>query len=147
MRRPARRELGASRSAQRAREGFGSRRLGDDDALLDIVTSANVACGFHAGDPDALRRVWARAAERDVAIGAQVSYRDLVGFGRRAIDVPAATLINEVIYEVGALDAFARIAGTRVRYVKPHGALYKRIVHDEVQACGCQKVGPCYATS
>ena len=87
--------------------------LGDDDALLDIVTSANVACGFHAGDPDALRRVCARAAERDVAIGAQVSYRDLVGFGRRAIDVPAATLTNEVIYEVGALDAFARIAGTR----------------------------------
>jgi lactam utilization protein B len=112
MRRPARRELGASRSAQRAREGFGSRRLGDDDALLDIVTSANVACGFHAGDPDTLRRVCARTAERDVAIGAQVSYRDLVGFDRQAIDVPAATLTNEVIYEVGALDVFARIAGT-----------------------------------
>jgi UPF0271 protein len=93
--------------------GFGTWRLGDDDAPLDIVTSANVACGFHACDPDTLRRVWARAAERDVAIGAQVSYRDLVGFDRRAIDVPAATLINEVIYEVGALDAFARIAGTR----------------------------------
>ena len=113
-------------------EGFGIWRLGDDDALLDIVTSANVACGFHAGDPDTLRRVCARAAERDVAIGAQVSYRDLVGFGRLAIDVPAATLTNEVIYEVRALDAFARIAGTRVRYVKPHGALYNRIVHDEV---------------
>jgi len=63
-----------------------------------------------------------------------VSYRDMVGFGRRAVDVPAATLTNEVNYEVGALDAFARIAGTRVRYVKPHGALYNRIVHDEVQA-------------
>jgi 5-oxoprolinase (ATP-hydrolysing) subunit A len=91
-------------------EGFGIWRLGDDDALLDIVTSANVACGFHAGDPDTMRRVCARAAERDVVIGAQVSYRDLAGFGRRAIDVPAATLINEVIYQVGALDAFARIA-------------------------------------
>ena len=134
MRRPARRELGASRSERRPREGFGSWRLGDDGAPLEIVASASVACGFRAGDPDALRRVWARAAERDVAIGAQVSYRDLVGFDRRAIDVPAATLINEVIYEVGALDVFARIAGTRVRYVKPHGALYKRIVHDEVQA-------------
>lgn len=115
-------------------EGFGIWRLGDDEALLEIVTSANVACGFHAGDPDTLRRVCAKAAERGVVIGAQVSYRDLAGFGRRAIDVPAATLTNEVIYQIGALDAFATIAGTRVRYVKPHGALYNRIVHDEVQA-------------
>jgi len=115
-------------------EGFGVWRLGDDEALLDIVTSANVACGFHAGDPDTLRRTCALAAERDIAIGAQVGYRDLAGFGRRAIDVPPSTLTNEVIYQIAALDGFARVAGTRVRYVKPHGALYNRIVHDEVQA-------------
>jgi UPF0271 protein len=115
-------------------EGFGIWRLGDDEALLDVVTSANVACGFHAGDPDILRRVCARAAERGVAIGAQVSYRDLAGFGRRSIDVPAASLTNDVIYQLGALDGFARVAGSRLRYVKPHGALYNRIVHDEEQA-------------
>jgi len=115
-------------------EGFGVWRLGDDDALLDIVTSANVACGFHAGDPDILRRICAGAVQRGVVIGAQVSYRDLAGFGRRSIDVPAASLTNDVIYQLAALDGFARIAGARVRYVKPHGALYNRIVDDEAQA-------------
>ena len=115
-------------------EGFGMWRLGDDDALLEVVTSANVACGFHAGDPDILRRVCDKAAERGVVVGAQVSYRDLAGFGRQAMEVPAGTLTNEVIYQIAALDGFARIAGTRVGYVKPHGALYNRIVHDEVQA-------------
>lgn len=115
-------------------EGFGPWRLGDDDALLSLVTSANVACGFHAGDPSTLRRVTATAAERGVAVGAQVSYRDLAGFGRRAMDVPAAELADEVIYQIGALDGFCRIAGTRVRYVKPHGALYNRIVTDDEQA-------------
>ncbi len=115
-------------------EGFGVWRLGDDDALLDLVTSANVACGFHAGDPDILRRVCAGAAERGVVIGAQVGYRDLAGFGRRPIDLPAESLTNDVIYQLGALDGFARVAGTRVRYVKPHGALYNRIGHDETQA-------------
>lgn len=115
-------------------EGFGIWSLGDDDALLQIVTSANVACGFHAGDPDILRRVCDKAAELGVVVGAQVSYRDLAGFGRRSIDVPAQTLTNDVIYQIGALDGIARIAGTRVGYVKPHGALYNRIVHDDVQA-------------
>ncbi|MFC7624436.1 LamB/YcsF family protein [Microlunatus sp. GCM10028923] len=115
-------------------EGFGIWRLGDDDALLDVVSSANVACGFHAGDPDILRRVCDRAAERGVAIGAQVGYRDLAGFGRRDVDVPAGTLTNEVLYQLGALEAFARTAGSRVSYLKPHGALYNRIVTDEKQA-------------
>jgi UPF0271 protein len=115
-------------------EGFGIWKLGDDEALLDIVTSANVACGFHAGDPNILRRVCDAAVSRGVAIGAQVSYRDLAGFGRRSIDVEAATLTNDVIYQIGALDGFARVAGSRVRYVKPHGALYNRTVHDEHQA-------------
>ena len=115
-------------------EGFGRWQLGDDEALLDVVTSANIACGFHAGDPDILRRVCAQAAERGVVIGAQVGYRDLAGFGRRSIDMPADSLTNDVIYQIGALDAFARVAGSRVRYVKPHGALYNRVVHDEAQA-------------
>ena len=115
-------------------EGFGIWKLGDDEALLDIVTSATVACGFHAGDPNILRRVCDAAVSRGVSIGAQVSYRDLAGFGRRSIDVDAATLTNDVIYQIGALDGFARVAGSRVRYVKPHGALYNRTVHDEQQA-------------
>ncbi len=115
-------------------EGFGRWRLTDDDGLLSVVTSANVACGFHAGDPATMRRVCERAAERGVRIGAQVSYRDLAGFGRRAMDVPAAELAAEVAYQIGALEVFARAAGTRVAYVKPHGALYNRVVHDEDQA-------------
>jgi UPF0271 protein len=115
-------------------EGLGRWSLGDDEALLDVVTSANVACGFHAGDPTVLRRVCAQAAERGVVIGAQVGYRDLHGFGRRFIDVPADDLTNDVLYQIGALEAFARVAGARVAYVKPHGALYNAIVHHEEQA-------------
>lgn len=115
-------------------EGFGQWTLGDDDALLDIVTSANVACGFHAGDPSVLRRVCDKAAERGVSIGAQVGYRDLAGFGRRFIDMVPDELTQDVLYQIGALEAFARVAGTRVRYVKPHGALYNAIVHHEEQA-------------
>lgn len=115
-------------------EGFGYWRLTDDEALLACVTSANVACGFHAGDPATMRRVCESAAAHGVRIGAQVSYRDLAGFGRRAMDVPAAELAAEVAYQIGALDVFARAAGLRVSYVKPHGALYNRIVHDREQA-------------
>ena len=115
-------------------EGFGQWPLGDDDALLDIVTSANVACGFHASDPSIMRRVCERAAERGVAIGAQVGYRDLFGFGRRFIDMEPEALTQDVVYQLGALEGFARVAGSRVRYVKPHGALYNAIVHHEEQA-------------
>jgi len=115
-------------------EGFGRWELGDDDALLDIVTSANVACGFHAGDAVTMRRVCERAAERGVAIGAQVGYRDLPGFGRRFIDVEPYALTQDVVYQLGALQAFAAVAGSRVRYVKPHGALYNAIVTHEEQA-------------
>jgi UPF0271 protein len=115
-------------------EGFGVWRLGDDDALLDVVSSANAACGFHAGDPSIMRRVCTRAAERGVAVGAQVGYHDLAGFGRRYIDVPPDVLTDDVLYQLGALDAFCRAAGDRVRYVKPHGALYNRAVRDEAHA-------------
>ncbi|MFL6055627.1 MAG: LamB/YcsF family protein [Actinoallomurus sp.] len=115
-------------------EGFGPWRLGDDLALLSIVSSANVACGFHAGDPMIMRRTCAAAVERGVVIGAQVSYRDLAGFGRREMDVAPDELTAEVLYQIAALDGIARAEGDRVRYVKPHGALYNRIVRDPVQA-------------
>jgi 5-oxoprolinase (ATP-hydrolysing) subunit A len=115
-------------------EGFGVWRLGDDDAMLDIVTSANVACGFHAGDPAGLARTCAAAAARGVRIGAQVGYRDLAGFGRRYIDVTADDLTADVIYQIGALQALAHAAGSKVSYVKPHGALYNTIVTDRGQA-------------
>ncbi|WP_091081527.1 LamB/YcsF family protein [Micromonospora nigra] len=115
-------------------EGFGIWRLGDDEALLDLVTSANVACGFHAGDAATMRRVCAAAVERRVAVGAQVGYRDLAGFGRRHIAYEFAELRDEVIYQLGALDVFCRLFRTRVRYLKPHGALYHAAACDEVQA-------------
>ncbi len=115
-------------------EGFGHWQLGDDEALLDVVTSANVACGFHAGDPMIMRRVCEQAVARGVAIGAQVSYRDLAGFGRRRIDMEPDELTAEVLYQLGALDGFARAAGDRVRYLKPHGALYSAAATDPVQA-------------
>lgn len=115
-------------------EGFGVWRLGDDTALLGVITSANVACGFHAGDPSTMRKVCEEAARNGVRIGAQVSYRDLAGFGRRFIDADPAELADEVLYQIGALDACARAAGTEVAYVKPHGALYNATVHHEKQA-------------
>jgi 5-oxoprolinase (ATP-hydrolysing) subunit A len=115
-------------------EGFGRWRLGDDEALLSVVTSANVACGFHAGDSSTMRRVCEQSAARGVAVGAQVSYRDLAGFGRRFIDIEPRELTDDVVYQIGALEGFARLAGTRVRFVKPHGALYNAIVHHEEQA-------------
>jgi UPF0271 protein len=115
-------------------EGFGVWRLGDDDALLGVVSSANVACGFHAGDPVTMRRVCAGAAAAGVAVGAQVSYRDLAGFGRRFLDVEPAELAADVLYQLAALDGIARAAGTRVSYVKPHGALYNATVGHVGQA-------------
>ncbi|MBW1603285.1 LamB/YcsF family protein [Streptomyces sp. JJ66] len=115
-------------------EGYGRWTLTDDEVMLALVTSANVACGFHAGDPGIMRGVCATAAERGVRIGAQVSYQDLAGFGRRAMEIPAEQLADEVSYQIGALQVFARAAGSRVSYVKPHGALYNRAVWDEEQA-------------
>ncbi|BEL10549.1 5-oxoprolinase subunit PxpA [Actinoplanes sichuanensis] len=115
-------------------EGFGAWRLGDDDALLDVVTSANVACGFHAGDPSTMASVCRRAVEKGVVIGAQVGYRDLAGFGRRRIEYAHDELRDDIVYQIGALEAFSRIAGDRVRYVKPHGALYNTAAVDELQA-------------
>jgi 5-oxoprolinase (ATP-hydrolysing) subunit A len=115
-------------------ESFGRWRLGDDEAMLDIVTSANVACGFHAGDPTTLKRTCAEATARGVIIGAQVGYRDLAGFGRRYIDVAPEDLEADVLYQLGALDAMARAGGGRVRYVKPHGALYNQACREDAYA-------------
>jgi UPF0271 protein len=115
-------------------EGFGVWRLGDDDAMLGIVTSANVACGFHAGDPAGLLRVCRVATERGVRIGAQVSYRDMAGFGRRFIDVAPDDLLADVVYQIGALRGLAEATGSTVCYVKPHGALYNTIVTNREQA-------------
>lgn len=115
-------------------ESFGRWSLGDDEALLQVVTSANVACGFFAGDPSVMRETCQRAAALGVAVGAQVGYRDLAGFGRRFVDVPPAQLRDDVLYQIGALQAFAAAAGTQVSYVKPHGALYNAIVSHEAQA-------------
>ncbi len=115
-------------------ESFGRWQLGDDEAVLAVVTSANVACGFHAGDATTLRRTCEHAVRQGVAVGAQVGYRDLAGFGRRFIDVEPVELADDVLYQIGALEALAKAAGTTVRYVKPHGALYNAAVHHTGQA-------------
>jgi 5-oxoprolinase (ATP-hydrolysing) subunit A len=115
-------------------ESYGQWQFGDDTAVLRSVTSANVACGFHAGDPSTLRRTVEEAAGSGVAIGAQVSYPDLLGFGRRFIDMDPNELIDTVLYQIGALEAFARVAGVQVTYVKPHGALYNAVVDHGSQA-------------
>lgn len=115
-------------------ESFGRWTLGDDEALLDVVSSANVACGFHAGDPSVMLRTLACAASRGVSVGAHVAYRDLAGFGRRYVDVAPDELKADVMYQIVALEGLARAVGADVRYVKPHGALYNRIVRDESQA-------------
>ena len=114
-------------------EGYGAWRMGDDSAMLDIVSSANLACGFHAGDPLTILATVRQAAARDVVIGAHVSYPDRVGFGRRAMDLSGAELTADIIYQIGALQGICRAAGARLRYVKPHGALYNRIAVDQAQ--------------
>lgn len=115
-------------------ESFGRWTLGDDAAMLEIVSSANVACGFHAGDPLTMLAALERAAANGVAVGAHVSYRDLAGFGRRDLDASPDELRGDVLYQLAAVSGLAHTAGTRVSYVKPHGALYNRIAHDPMQA-------------
>jgi UPF0271 protein len=111
-------------------EGYGVWRLGDDRALLGVVTSANVACGFHAGDPSSILQTLGWAAQAGVVVGAHVSYPDLVGFGRRAMEVSPSELRGDVAYQLGALEGLSRLAGVQVRYVKAHGALYNRVATD-----------------
>lgn len=114
-------------------ESYGAWSMGDDEAMLSIVSSANIACGFHAGDPTGIFKTVKAAAANGVVIGAHVSYPDRVGFGRRDMDVTPEDLIADVIYQIGALKGIAAAAGTTVCYVKPHGALYNRIAHDSKQ--------------
>ncbi|MDD2133426.1 LamB/YcsF family protein [Pseudomonas kurunegalensis] len=114
-------------------ESFGPWAMGDDASMLDIVTSANIACGFHAGDPAGILSVLKEAVARDVVIGAHVGYRDLVGFGRRVMEPSSSELIGDVIYQIGALEGLAKAAGTTISYVKPHGALYNTIAKDRRQ--------------
>ena len=115
-------------------ESFGSWTMGDDASILRIVSSANVACGFHAGDPVTMLDSCRGAYELDVRVGAHVGYRDLHGFGRRSMDMSFDELFGDVLYQLGALDGMAHAVGASVDYVKPHGALYNRIVHDSDQA-------------
>ena len=115
-------------------ESFGAWTMGDDAAIFRHVTSANVACGFHAGDPSVIAATCRDAVAAGVTIGAHVAYRDLAGFGRRFLDCTPSELADDVLYQLGALEALARAAGGEVRYVKPHGALYNTIVHHEAHA-------------
>ena len=115
-------------------ESFGAWSMGDDAAMLDIVSSANVACGFHAGDAAGILSTLKAAKARGVMVGAHVAYRDLAGFGRRNMDVASSDLVADVIYQIGALQGLAQAAGTTVKYVKPHGALYNTIAQDRRQA-------------
>ena len=115
-------------------ESFGRWELGDDEAMLDLVTSANIACGFHAGDPSTIARTARWSVQRGVRIGAQVAYRDLAGFGRRFVDASRTELTDDVVYQIGGLQALAAAAGGTVTYVKPHGALYNTAVHHEEHA-------------
>ncbi|WP_026551588.1 5-oxoprolinase subunit PxpA [Arthrobacter sp. H20] len=115
-------------------ESFGNWTMGDDAAIFRSVSSANVACGFHAGDPSTISQTCRDAVAGGVTIGAHVGYRDLAGFGRRFLDCSPTELADDVLYQIGALDAISRAAGGTIRYVKPHGALYNTIVSHEIQA-------------
>lgn len=128
-------------------ESYGVWKLGDDEAMLAVVTSANVACGFHAGDPGTLRAACQRAVQENVAIGAQVSYPDLVGFGRRHLDMAADELRDAVLYQLGALDAFAQVGGSEIAYVKPHGALYHATATDPALAAALVEAAADYDSS
>ena len=112
-------------------ESFGAYRMGPDDELLKEISSANVACGFHAGDPRTMDATVALAASLGVTVGAHVSYPDLVGFGRRRMAVSPDELVTDVLFQIGALEAFGRRHGTAVRYVKAHGALYNDLADNE----------------
>jgi 5-oxoprolinase (ATP-hydrolysing) subunit A len=115
-------------------ESYGNWRMGDDAAMLDIVSSANIACGFHAGDPLTIRTTVQQAIDKSVVIGAHISYHDLVGFGRRTIDIEPEALSADVLYQLAALDGICRSLGAKIQYVKPHGALYHRMNADPIQA-------------
>ncbi|ATF17271.1 LamB/YcsF family protein [Phaeobacter gallaeciensis] len=118
-------------------ESFGPWTMGDDAALLDVVSSANIACGFHAGDPDVMAATMARARDHGVGIGAHPGFDDLQGFGRRKMQVPTETLANMIRYQLGAAQGMARAAGSKVRHLKLHGALSNMASVDHTMARAC----------
>lgn len=120
-------------------EGFGPWVMGDDLALLDIVTSANIACGFHAGDPDVMARTMRAAHERGVGIGAHPGFADLQGFGRKRVSLPCESLTNLVSYQVGAAQAMARKAGGQLQHLKLHGAMANMASEDREMALTCYR--------
>jgi UPF0271 protein len=128
-------------------ESFGVWRMGDDAHAMPLVDQANLACGFHASDPLTMQRTVALAVQHGVSIGAHPAYPDLLGFGRRHIACSAEEVTALVLYQLGALDAFCRAAGTEVAYVKPHGALYNDLVRDDalfnavLMACASYREG------
>lgn len=115
-------------------ESYGAFRHGADDELFPLISSANVACGFHAGDPRTMERTVHALADRGVAIGAHPSFPDLVGFGRRAIASSADEIRTDVLYQIGALQAFCQAAGVPLHHIKPHGALYNLAATDRAVA-------------
>lgn len=129
-------------------EGFGPWRIGDgaDDQIMPLISSANIATGFHAGDPSIMRNMVRLAKEHGVAIGAHPGFRDLVGFGRRHIKAAADELVNDMVYQLGALREFTRMAGVPLRHFKPHGALYMHAASDEhlsrTLVCALQLIDP-----
>jgi 5-oxoprolinase (ATP-hydrolysing) subunit A len=114
-------------------EGFGPWTIGDgvDEQLMPLISSANVATGFHAGDPNIMRKMVLLARQNGVGVGAHPGFRDLVGFGRRHINAPADELVNDMLYQLGALREFAHLAGVQLQHIKPHGALYMHAARDE----------------
>ena len=111
-------------------ESFGAYKMGRDEEILDYVTSANIACGFHAGDPSTMRKTIRMCLDKDVAIGAHPGFQDLAGFGRREMSITPEEAYDLVVYQIGAISAFARAEGGRVQHVKPHGALYNMAIKD-----------------
>lgn len=117
-------------------ESFGPWTIGDgvDNELMGFISSANIATGFHAGDPGTMRRTVEQARRLGVAIGAHPGFRDLVGFGRRHINAPAQELVDDMLYQLGALRELARVQGVALQHIKPHGALYMHLARDEEAA-------------
>ncbi|MDC3423324.1 LamB/YcsF family protein [Aquibacillus sp. 3ASR75-11] len=112
-------------------ESFGAYKMGRDEEILDYITSANIACGFHAGDPSTMRKTVRLALEKNVGIGAHPGFQDLTGFGRRNMDISPQEAYDLVVYQIGALDAFVKSEGGKLQHVKPHGALYNMAAKNE----------------
>jgi len=112
-------------------ESYGAYKIGRDEDIIPLVSSANVACGFHAGDPDVMAKTVAACKKSGISIGAHPGFADLAGFGRRNMNVSPSELKNMIIYQIGALDAFCKSAGIKLRHVKPHGAMYNMAAKDE----------------